>query len=66
VNIFYNGQPLPTRDQITVAELVEQLELPVRQIAVEVNCELAPREQYAQQRLHEGDRVEVVTLAGGG
>jgi sulfur carrier protein len=35
-------------------------------VAVEVNLEVVPRAQHAQTRLRDGDRLEVVTLVGGG
>ena len=35
-------------------------------VAVEVNLELVPRRRHAEHVLRDGDRVEVVTLVGGG
>ena len=35
-------------------------------VAVEVNLELVPRQDHARHRLAEGDRLEIVTLVGGG
>jgi len=35
-------------------------------VAVEVNLELVPRQRHAEHRLAEGDRLEIVTLVGGG
>jgi sulfur carrier protein len=66
VEIIYNGRPLQAAEGITVAELLAPLEIPLRQIAVEVNQELVPRERFAEHFLRAGDHVEVVTLAGGG
>ena len=37
-----------------------------KKVAVEVNEEVVPREQHATTELREGDRVEIVTLVGGG
>ena len=50
----------------SVACLVAQRQLNPRQIAVEVNGRLIPREDYEKALLAKGDSVEVVTLAGGG
>ena len=49
-----------------MAELVEQLGLGKAAVAVEVNREVVPRRAHAQTPLREGDRIEVVTLVGGG
>lgn len=66
VNVVVNGHPRQVRDGITVAELLAELELPRRGIAVEVNETLIPRTGHAEQTLHDGDRFEVVSLVGGG
>jgi len=42
------------------------LELDPRRLAVELNLELVPRAEHARQKLAEGDRLEIVTLVGGG
>ena len=49
-----------------VAGLLESLDLATPHVAVEVNLELVPRAEHAGHRLAEGDRVEIVTLVGGG
>jgi sulfur carrier protein len=64
--IILNGQPQPVRDDLSLAELVEFLELTGRRLAVEVNLEVVPRSAYADYRLHPSDRVEVVHAIGGG
>jgi sulfur carrier protein len=66
VEIIVNGRPRRVADGSTVAELVGELELSTRHVAVEVNLDLVPRQAHAERRLAEGDRVEIVTLVGGG
>lgn len=66
VEISINGQPRCVADSITIAGLLEELRLADRHVAVEVNLELVPRRLHAQHGLAEGDRLEIVTLAGGG
>lgn len=51
---------------ITVADLLAQFDLSPQRVAVEVNQQLVRRALYAQTRLRDGDRVEIVTLVGGG
>lgn len=50
----------------TVGGLVSAFGLNPRHVAVEVNCELVPRRVFDTAALREGDRVEIVTLVGGG
>ncbi|MFV1965847.1 MAG: sulfur carrier protein ThiS [Pirellulaceae bacterium] len=66
MQIVFNGQERETADDITVAALLEELKLPPKRVAVEVNLELVARDQHAACVLQEGDQLEVVTLVGGG
>ena len=66
MNILVNGQPQVVDKETTIGQLLGQLQLPSRQLAVEVNLQLVPREQHAEYVLQDGDQLEVVTLAGGG
>jgi len=45
---------------------VATLALPATRVAVERNRELVRRADHARTALCEGDRLEVVTLVGGG
>ena len=66
MQITVNGQPREVADGLTVAQLLDQIPLATKYVAVEVNLQLVPRQQHAQRRLVEGDRLEIVTLVGGG
>ena len=50
----------------TLAELVTELGLERRMIAIECNLEVVPKSRYAETRLSEGDRIELVHMIGGG
>lgn len=66
MNIIVNGQTRQVADGLTVAELLDELKLGTRYVAVEVNLEVVPRQTHAQRQLADGDRLEIVTLVGGG
>ena len=66
MKIFFNGEPRETGDGISVAALLAELELSAKHVAVELNLEVVPRSRHAETLLREGDRLEVVTLVGGG
>lgn len=66
MEIVYNGERRQVGKGLSVAGLLVELGLEPRQLAVEVNLELVPRGRHAECPLQEGDRVEVVTLVGGG
>jgi thiamine biosynthesis protein ThiS len=65
-NIVVNGQPRELAGPVTVAELLVELEIPPRGLAVEINDHIVPRARHAEQRLADGDRLEIVSLVGGG
>lgn len=66
IQLLINGQPQQCSEGQSISELLHQLELNPRQVAVEVNLELVPRELHADRVLAAGDKVEVMTLVGGG
>jgi sulfur carrier protein len=66
MQIFVNDQPRDVAEAASVAALVEQLGLTGKPVAVEVNLQLVPRDRHAAHRLSAGDRLEIVTLVGGG
>jgi len=51
---------------LTLDSLLEQLSLKQDRVAVELNRELVPREQWSVTSLAEGDRLEIVHFVGGG
>ena len=66
MQIIVNGHSRQIDQDATVADLLNQLSLGGKPVAVEVNLELVPRQHHAQHLLAEGDRLEIVTLVGGG
>jgi sulfur carrier protein len=66
MEITVNGELKQVDDGATVAALIQMLGLDARHLAVERNLELVPRAEHACTTLKAGDRLEVVTLVGGG
>jgi sulfur carrier protein len=66
MEIIVNGEPRTVEPPITVAELVAQLSLAGKRIAVERNGEIVPRSQHDRIAIDAGDRLEVVVAVGGG
>lgn len=58
---FVCGEASPT-----VADLIREMSLEGRRVAVERNGEIVPRSRHAQTALCSGDRIEVVAAVGGG
>ena len=66
MTIVMNGQPRDVELGTTVARLLEALKMQPRYLAVERNFELVPRTRHGECVLEEGDKLEIVTLVGGG
>ena len=66
MQIFVNDHPHETAEGCTVAALLDQLGLAGRPVAVEVNLQLVPRQRHTEHILADKDRLEIVTLVGGG
>lgn len=65
MRVQVNGEP---RDVTagTILELVQELALDPRKVAVERNLEIVPKSLHAATALAEGDRIELVVFVGGG
>ena len=66
MQIVVNGAPRDIDSGLSVAGLLQELKIEPKHVAVEVNLELVPRARHAERMLAAGDRLEVVTLVGGG
>lgn len=66
INIQVNGETQTCPDSIPLTELLTQLELNPRLIAVEYNGEILHRQYWANTTMRSGDRLEIVTIVGGG
>ncbi|KHL69110.1 MULTISPECIES: sulfur carrier protein ThiS [Pseudomonas] len=66
MRIHLNGEARDTRDGLSIADLLAELGLTERRVAVELNLDIVPRSLHADTRLREGDRLEIVHAIGGG
>ena len=66
IALTINGERRRFDDSLTVAQLIEQLRLAGKRIALERNGEIVPRGRFAEQTLADGDRLEIVVAVGGG
>jgi sulfur carrier protein len=66
VSVLVNGERRELKSPATVADLLQRLEIPLRGVAVEVNEQIVPRTRHSDHPLVDGDRLEIVSLVGGG
>jgi sulfur carrier protein len=66
VKVTLNGAPREIAPGTTVLSLLEGAGVDRRRCAVEVNLEVVPKARHGERVLADGDRVEIVTMTGGG
>jgi sulfur carrier protein len=66
MDIVLNGEARSVPDGLTAQQLIEQLGLAGRRLALEVNEQIVPRSRFEAHSLRPGDRVEIVHAIGGG
>ncbi len=66
IRVTVNGEGRELPAGTTIGQLVADSGLPEKAVAVEVNERLVPRAERADHPVRDGDRVELVTLVGGG
>lgn len=66
ITLQVNGTVHVCLPQTKLPELLTQLGLNPRLIAVEYNGEILHRQFWDETEVQEGDRLEVVTIVGGG
>lgn len=66
MQIIVNGEQRDVADGLSAAQLVEDMEITGKRIAMEVNLEIVPRSVYVEHIFKAGDKVEIVHAVGGG
>jgi len=66
MDIQLNGKSTPISQPCSVAELLAELGLANKRVAVEINGEIVPRSQQTERMIAPNDNVEIVVAVGGG
>ena len=66
MRIRVNGEEREVPEATTVSGLLALIDVTAARVAVEVNREIVPRSRHGEHALADGDRVEIVTMVGGG
>lgn len=61
-----NGEDKTYDGPLTLASLIANMGLKSDRVAVELNRDIVPRDQWDKTNLSEGDRLEIVHFVGGG
>ncbi len=66
MRIQLNGEPYELDRSISIAALLERLQIDPRLVAIEYNQAVIRRARYAETMIAEGAEVEIVNFVGGG
>lgn len=66
MQIILNGTDREVPDHLSASDLITDLGLAGKRLALEVNTAIVPRSSFDEHLLHPGDRVEIVHAIGGG
>ena len=66
ITVTVNGKPRELEGPLSVAALLETLDIIPAQVAVAINGEVVPRSEWPRACVSDGDAVEIVRAVGGG
>lgn len=66
ITLQVNGEPRSCSPHTSLPDLLAQIGLNPRLVAVEYNGEILHRQFWAETEMQAGDRLEIVTIVGGG
>jgi thiamine biosynthesis protein ThiS len=66
MTITLNGDKHELATPVSVAELLQRLEIDARRVAVELNLNVVKKAAYDSSVIKDGDEVEIVNFVGGG
>ncbi|HJM51833.1 MAG TPA: sulfur carrier protein ThiS [Alphaproteobacteria bacterium] len=66
MSLSINGEQRQFAAVLSIQQLLDELGLDARKVALERNLEIVPKSAYQGTRLAEGDRIEIVHFIGGG
>ena len=66
IQIVVNGAEQRLAKPLAVSELIAQMALAGKKIAVEKNGEIVPKSAHGATLVLDGDRLEIVVAVGGG
>jgi sulfur carrier protein len=66
ITLQVNGEPRYCSPQTSLPKFLEQMGINSRLVAVEYNGEILHRQFWQDTQMQGGDRLEIVTIVGGG
>ena len=66
IKIKVNGKFKYIPDNYKISDLVKELKIPLKKVAIELNQEIIDKKKISKISLKENDKIEIVHFIGGG
>ena len=66
IKIKVNGKVKSISDSYSVSDLVKNLKIPIKKVAIELNQEIIDKKKINKISLKKNDKIEIVHFIGGG
>ena len=66
MNIFVNQKKIVASKESTIINILENLDIENKYLAVEVNETILPKSEYDKYIIQENDKIEIINAIGGG
>jgi sulfur carrier protein len=66
MKIIVNGKEMETSNSITVWELLKNLKIEEKVMAVAINMNIIKKERWKEHKIEENDKLELLHFVGGG
>ena len=66
MNVVVNGKELEIKENTTIQELLKQLKIEQKVMAVAVNMEIVKKDKWSEHKIKENDKLELLHFVGGG
>ncbi len=66
IKIKVNGKITTIVDKFTLAQLINDLKIPLKKVAIEYNKEIIDKKKIKKFKLKNNDKIEIVHFIGGG
>ena len=66
IKIKVNGKVKSISDNFSVLDLVKNLKIPMKKVAIELNQEIIDKKNISKINLKKNDKIEIVHFIGGG
>ena len=65
MQVMINGEMRELSESATIVEMLENLALPAERIAIELNREVIRKKDWANVKLNDADKIEIIHFVGG-